>query len=284
MFGYIRANLADLTEDEKARYRSLYCGLCLALKKRHGQAARFSLTYDMTFLILLLSSLYEPEEASGQSRCAAHPAKPHAFSMNKVTDYAADMTVALTYHKCMDDWADERKSTRRLYAAALQRAYRRVKEQWPKQTLAIENGLKALAEVEVRRESSPDVAANCFGAIMQELFVMQEDYWSQALRRFGHALGRYVYLVDAACDFEEDHQKGSYNPLLLVNLQPEDLRPHLLQTLGQASAIFEAFPLVQDESILKNILYSGVWQSYNEMLERRARRHNEEREEGGERG
>ncbi|MBQ8401283.1 MAG: hypothetical protein IJX14_05060, partial [Clostridia bacterium] len=100
MFGFIQANIADLTEDEKARYHAAYCGLCRSLGERHGVSSRLSLTYDLTFLTLLLTSLYEPEETLGESRCIVHPTKPHGYMINRYTEYAADMTVALSYFKC----------------------------------------------------------------------------------------------------------------------------------------------------------------------------------------
>lgn len=269
MFGYVRANVADLTEEEKTRYRAFYCGLCRALAERHGQAGRMALTYDMTFLAIFLSSLYEPEEDAGDMRCVTHPAKPHAYVRNVISDYAADMTIALTYHKCMDDWRDERKAASKAYADMLRKPYASVKEQWPRQTECIEKSIQALSEVENRRDASPDAAANCFGQLMGELFVMKDDYWRGALRSFGSSLGRYIYLVDAACDYDDDRKSGSYNPVVLMEKQPEDMREYLMQALGQASAAFEALPLVQDERILRNIFYSGLWQTYNETMEKR---------------
>ena len=64
MFGYVQANLSDLSQEEQIRYRAAYCGLCHTLGERHGFTSRLSLTYDLTFLTLLLSSPYEPEEKS----------------------------------------------------------------------------------------------------------------------------------------------------------------------------------------------------------------------------
>lgn len=269
MFGYIRANVADLTEEEKLRYRSWYCGLCRVLKERHGQLGRLALTYDMTFLVIFLSSLYEPEEQQGTMHCLTHPAKPHAYAFNEISQYAADMTVALTYHKCLDDWQDDGKHTAKAYAGAIKKAYQQVQRQWPRQVEAIEKGMQQLAEVEKRQDASPDAAANCFAHIMAEMFAMKEDYWQNALRSFGMALGKFVYLVDAACDYDKDRKSGSYNPVILMEKQPEDMREYLKQTAGLSSQIFESLPLVQDEEILKNILYSGIWQSYNEMIEKR---------------
>jgi hypothetical protein len=44
------------------RYQAYYCGLCRTLKERYGDLGRLTLSNDMTFLLILLSSLYEPEE------------------------------------------------------------------------------------------------------------------------------------------------------------------------------------------------------------------------------
>lgn len=73
MFGFIGCNRAELTEEEKKRYQGVYCGLCRNLKKRYGGLERLSLSYDMTFLILFLSSLYEPDETVETFRCSVHP-------------------------------------------------------------------------------------------------------------------------------------------------------------------------------------------------------------------
>ena len=61
MFGYLIASATSLTEAERSRYKACYCGLCRTLKVRHCQLSRLTLNYYMTFLILLLQALYEPE-------------------------------------------------------------------------------------------------------------------------------------------------------------------------------------------------------------------------------
>ena len=78
MFGYLAAQPGALTQEELARYKSAYCGLCRSLKLRHGELSRLTLNYDLTFLTLLLGSLYEPEERTGEQRCIAHPREKHA--------------------------------------------------------------------------------------------------------------------------------------------------------------------------------------------------------------
>lgn len=269
MFGYVRPNAADLSEEEKQRYRSFYCGLCRRLGERHGGLSRLTLTYDMTYLCLFLSSLYEPEEKAGQMRCLPHPVKPHAYVVNEITDYAADMTVALVYHQCLDDWEDERKRSRKLLADLLRKRYEEVKRIWPRQVGEIERCLHQLAQIERRRDASLDAAAACFGQLMGTIFVMKDDYWRSALRSFGSALGRFVYMSDAACDYDKDLQSGSYNPLVLAQMEPENLREGLTMILGTASTAFESLPMIADAHLLRNVLYSGVWQGYNGAMEKR---------------
>ena len=282
MFGYVRPNLADMPETEQQRYRSHYCGLCHAIGARHGQLARMALTFDLTYLTAFLGSLYEPEEVSGEARCMPHPVKAHGWVRSKVTDYAADMTIALTYHKCLDDWQDDRSLPAKGCAVWLQKRYDAVRKQWPRQCEAIEKAIRELSEVEKRRDPSPDAAAKCFGELMAEIFVMEEDYWANALRAFGYSLGRYIYMLDAVCDYDKDVKSGSYNPVILMERKPEDMRDTLELLLGDASAAFERLPLIQDEAILRNILYSGVWQGYNEYLHRKDKQKmNEESEVDG---
>lgn len=281
MFGYVRPNLVDMQESDQQRYRAHYCGLCHAIGARHGQMARMALTFDLTYLTVFLGSLYEPEETSGEGCCVPHPVKTHHWVRSRVTDYAADMTIALTYHKLMDDWQDDHNLAARGASAALKKAYAKVRADWPRQCEVIERTLADLSEVEKRRDPSPDAAARCFGELMAELFVMQEDYWANALRAFGYSLGRYIYLLDATCDYDKDVKSGSYNPVILMEKKPEDMRDTLELLLGDASAAFERLPLIQDEEILRNILYSGVWQGYNEYLHKKDKKMNKESEVEG---
>jgi hypothetical protein len=273
MFGYIVCNKQHLANEEKERYQSVYCGLCKTLEKKFGQTSRLSLNYDMTFLILFLSSLYEPEEEKKEFRCAVHPRHKKVASINSYTDYAADMTVALAYYKCLDDWQDEHKHLQHKYASKIEGSYQEVKERCPRQCGAIENGVRKLNRIEQSAASIPDEAINCFGKLMAELFVVEEDFWSSSLRNFGYHLGRFIYLMDATMDYEKDKKKGNYNPLNSMNKKPADMEEILFMTIGDATREFEKLPLIQDEHLLRNILYGGVWQQYYARMGRKEQSH-----------
>lgn len=148
LFGYVTIAAGALTPEQQARYRSFYCGLCHTLKERYGVMGRMTLSYDVTFLYLLLSSLYEPEAQSGQARCLPHPLKPHAFVQNELCGYCCDMNIALAYHKCLDDWQDERSLAGRAEAGLLKKAYLRVQERYPEKCAEIEKCLRELKVIE----------------------------------------------------------------------------------------------------------------------------------------
>lgn len=266
MFGYVQANLSDLSEEEIKRYRAAYCGLCRTLGERHGICSRLSLTYDLTFLTLLLSSLYEPEEKGGECRCLVHPCNKHSYMINKCTEYAADMTVALTYYKCLDDWNDERDFPKKCYASLLKKQYDQVKKDWPEQCESIETCLSELSEIENRNLEDPDAASKCFGRLMEALLLYRKDHWEEQLRVLGRGLGQYIYLADAAVDLEKDKKHGNYNPLKGLSASPRELHSTLQMVLGDASNAFEVLPLVQDVHLLRNILYSGIWIKYNRAI------------------
>ena len=107
MFGYIVVNQSEMKFKEYDVYRSYYCGLCQSLKERYGVLGQLSLNYDMTFILMLLTGLYEPEDVVGQCRCVAHPFEKHQIRRNLFTDYVADMTVLFACYKAEDDWEDE---------------------------------------------------------------------------------------------------------------------------------------------------------------------------------
>lgn len=271
MFGYVQANRNELSQEEKERYQSVYCGLCHTLGNRYGFCTRLSLNFDFTFLALLLSSLYEPPEDYEKRRCIFHPCRQQAYVLNPCIDYAADMTVALMYFKCIDDWNDEYKLPQKCYAALLSNAYQKVKAIHPEQCSIIEKELNEISRLEKDQDTSPDAAANSFGRLMAGVMVMKRDYWTEYLWRFGYNLGKYIYLVDAAVDLKHDIKKGNYNPLSFLSGKTKDVEAALKIILGDASEIFELLPLVQDINILRNILYSGIWMKYNQNRKEKGR-------------
>lgn len=265
MFGYVTANKPELKMREFARYKGFYCGLCRRLRKHYGPLGQMTLTYDMTFLILLLSSLYEPETAEENKRCLIHPGRKQYMLYNEISDYAADMNILLTEEHLRDDWEDEKKITGYAGMKAFAGKKKKIEKRYPRQAESIRNSLAELAKRERENCQDIDAAARPFGKLMAELFVWKEDAFQKILRSFGFYLGKFIYIMDACMDVEKDRKKGCYNPFsdsCGSEGYEERVRGMLEGTIKMAIVEFEKLPLEQDLPILRNILYEGVFTNY----------------------
>ena len=156
MFGYIVMNKPEIKFKDFDLYRSFYCGLCRELKSKYGISGQISLTYDMTFVVILLSALYEPPTQKGSTRCIIHPVCKQPVRRNTVTEYAADMNVLLTYYKCRDDWEDEKKVTALGYSKVLQGKVKKLDQKYPDKSRRIQKLLSELSEMEKSGEKDID--------------------------------------------------------------------------------------------------------------------------------
>ena len=164
MFGYLAADTSHLTPEELARYKACYCGLCRSLQDRHGIQARLTLNYDMTFLILLLQSLYEPEEHGGDEPCLVHPFRSRPWQQSGITAYAADLNLALAYLKCLDNWEDDGSLLALGEAKALQKAYEDVCARYPRQCAVMQESLRELGTLEKDRREDPPASGGSWGS------------------------------------------------------------------------------------------------------------------------
>ena len=268
MFGYIIVNKQELKFREFDVYQSYYCGLCQSLKERFGRRGQLTLSYDMTFVALLLSALYDEPVENSTCKCVAHPFEAHATSRSVFTDYAADMNLLLSYYKCLDDWTDERKWKGRLRAAALRGRDKMVEARYPEKAEHIYTLLEHIHLYEKAQEPDVDLASGCFGEIMGEILACRKDEWEDDLRRMGFFLGKFIYLMDAYEDVEEDLKQNRYNPLAELYGQEsfeENCQQILKMMMAETSRVFEQLPIVEEVEILRNILYAGVWSRYGQI-------------------
>lgn len=265
MFGYVTINKKDLSDEDFKTYQSYYCGICHDLRVNHGFSASFTLSYDMVFLVLVLSSLYEPQEIDAKERCAQHPVKSHDYRISDVSSYAADMTVLLTYHKAQDDWKDEKRQRSRLLAKKLYPAYQILAEKYPEQSYAMESCIARLSELEGAGTTDADACAKCFGELMRAIFVTRHDIWEKSMGDMAEALGQFIYIMDAFVDYDSDIAHDRFNPLRNFfdnGYTAEDVYGILTMLIGDSALNFEKLPLVEHIDILRNILYSGVWTKF----------------------
>ena len=189
---------------------------------------------------------------------------------NEYIRYAADMNIALGYYNCMDDYADEGKASAKLAAGQLAPALPRIRGSYPRQCDAIARCIARLSAFEKENCQNPDEPAGCFGQLMAELLVYQEDRWAETLRDMGDALGRFIYLADGAVDYAHDKKKGSYNPFLAMGMEPDWKKwtDFLVLEMAGCTEAYERLPLVEDKHLMDNILYGGVWLQYRQKQKR----------------
>ena len=265
MFGYVTVCEPELKMKDFRTYRSYYCGLCQSLKEKYGFSGQMTLTYDMTFAIILLTSLYECRTHTEQHRCKAHLVKKQMMRRNEITEYAADMNLLLAYYHLEDDWADEKKPGALAAKSLLQRKAKGISHRYPRQSRIFKKALGAIHRCERENCKDLDRISGYFGKMMAEILVYQKDVWEKTLRKIGFFLGKFIYLMDAYEDLEEDLKKGCYNPLAHLWKEPdyeERIKNILCMMIAECSAEFEKLPCLLDVDILRNILYDGVWNRY----------------------
>lgn len=276
MFGYININQKILTEENKKAYQAYYCGLCRRLKTNCGTKGQMLLDYDMTFMIVLLTGLYELTNEESEITCALHPTKRRTVWINEATDYAADMNLILAYHNLIDDWKDDKAYSKKALAKMLDKDYERVKARYPRQVAAIEEYMRKTEEVERRGETNLDAVAGLTGEMVGEVFCWHEDEWAEELRTLGFYMGKFIYIMDAYEDYDSDVRKKKYNPLkYTLKESKEDMdtfvRLVLTSMMSECAKSFERLPILLHADILRNVLYSGVWSKY-EILQMKKRK------------
>ena len=269
MFGYVVAHKPELKMREFHKYKAYYCGLCKVLRDRYGFLGQVTLTYDMTFLIILLTSLYESESQVEEKRCIVHPMKRQKMLYNEITEYAADMNIVLTYYKLMDDWKDEKSKVGLAGMQMLRKTYLELEKKYPGKCVVIRRCMRLLNQCEAKGENNIDLVARHFGELMGELLIYKKDVWENTLRQMGFYLGKFIYIMDAYDDVDKDMEQGNYNALIPLREKEDfdDICKDMMNlVLAECSSRFERLPCVEDAEILRNILYAGVWSKYDKKL------------------
>lgn len=282
MFGYVVVNEPELKIREMEEYRSYYCGLCRALKQGYGILGQMSLSYDLTFLVILLAGLYEPGETVKPQRCMIHPVQRHKVRESALFSYAADMTILLSWYKCRDDVKDERSFIRACYGKSFDKAVARIKQQYIRQAQAVEKSMQELLELERVNVCDIDRLSGCFGHLLEEIFVMKEDEWQTGLRRMGFYMGKFIYILDAYDDLKRDRKKKCFNAFIEKEKEPEFdayVKWLLRMAAAEFAREFEKLPVLKNAGVLRNIIYSGVWTRYEQVRIERDRERKQENEE-----
>ena len=219
MFGYIFPEKPELKIKEYELFRAYYCGICKSIANRYGQIPRLTLNYDSTFLAILLSSISEVENDLKMERCIVHPSRKRGVIKNSdIIDYASDINIILAYYKLKDDWRDEKSIKSGAAALFLESAFKKIKRKYAEKCEIISHRLRELEKLEKECCNSMDRAAEPFARLMEEIMYYPEtckdEKQSDILKWMGYNIGRWIYIIDAYNDLEDDIRKKTYNPFI----------------------------------------------------------------------
>lgn len=285
MYGYVRPFKPEMKIKDFERYKSAYCGLCHALRDNYGHLARLAVSYDMTLLVMALSG-GEPA-ARCMRRCGSSPFKKKCVAARSpALDTAAGLTVILAWYKLCDEVRDGgffKALGARFARLFLRPKYKKARKRFPDFDALAKENLGRLSECEARGEPSLDAAADCFASVTGGFGACADgDVARRILRELFYHVGRAVYILDAADDYEEDFEKNRYNPVRaryapdtaeLPDGVKERIRETLEQSLASAAAALELLPEGEYTPAMENILCLGMPAVITEVLsgERRKR-------------
>ncbi len=284
MFGYIMPEKPELKIKEFDIYRAYYCGVCKSIGKRHGQIKRMTLTYDAAFLAMLLCSILNINTKIERERCIVHPAKKSFVAYNEIIDYSSDINIILAYNNIKDKWKDDKSKVALAGMLGLKKAYKKLMVEYPTKCAIINKRLEELSLLEDAKCDSIDIAAEPFAKLMEEVLDYEDldEKTRQILRWMGYNLGKWIYLIDAFDDLEDDIKNSSYNPLLthfkyngndICDFKYEikqQVEFNLLYCLGETSKAYELLETNENKGILENILYIGMLSKTDKILGQRS--------------
>jgi hypothetical protein len=264
MFGYIRPYKAELRLREFNRYRAFYCGLCKTLSVRYGQLPRLAVTYDMTFFVLLLQSLSDTPATIREETCILHPFRKRAMAEpDQILRYGADLTLLLTWYNFMDNLTDREKVvTSRLATGALRSAYRKAQTYRPAADVRLRAGLQELSRAEQAEDGEAMISA--FRKLLGDLFAdgfpdyPSESPYLAAFRLTGALLGEWIYILDAADDYERDRKRGRSNPLKGMRDVRRTTESRLTNLEAELDRTCALLPYRQDAELVSNIIQLGL--------------------------
>lgn len=257
MFGYINVLKDELKIKDYNVFRAFYCGLCKTQGEIFGNLSRISLSYDFTFLAILLSSLNGESCEYFTGKCMLHPLHKRSFAKcQKDLEYCSYMSMALSYYKIKDD-INDRTFSKKIAAYPLFAPHmKRITEKYGDKMKVIKDNLDRLSEYEKANVQNFDLTSDTFGKIMEEIFDFNKEN-SEVLRIFGYNIGKWLYTVDAIDDFDDDIKRGAFNPFA----SKQDIAaaaPAVWYNLSEAAKAYELLNLARNKDLLDNVVYLNL--------------------------
>ena len=216
MFGYVRTDTPYLYIKDDKLYKAMYCGVCKGIAEVCGHSARMGLSFDTTFLSVLLHNVAGVDVTIEKSHCLTHCIRAREMAnVDELTRQIGALNAILVYYKYTDDIMDGDKGRgKRLW---FKKGFKRAKKKYPEIENIVKTNLAVQERIEKAKTDSLDRAADATATMLAEFsdFVLG-DKATEFTRNLCYALGKWIYLIDALDDYDKDVKKGSYNPFYLA--------------------------------------------------------------------
>ena len=276
MFGYIRAAKPEMRIKEFELYKAVYCSLCKEMGKTYGIFSRFTLSYDFTFYALMNMALKTDVCDIERKVCTCNPLKKCQYlSDRKDMQLPAAASMILCYYKLLDNLSDEKGFKRFKYSLAkpfISKAYKKASKLYPELDAVAKEYINSQNSVEKENCQNIDMAAEPTAKCLAEMFkiLSNDEMQKRCLERVGYSIGRYVYILDAAVDLEEDIRLGRYNPLRDMYDKGEYSKDFIAGQLnicvGEAAKAYELLDIKKFKNILDNLIYLGLQDTFKKEL------------------
>lgn len=286
MFGYLQIDKAELKVREYEAYKAVYCGLCKQLGKDYSFLTRLSLSYDCTFYTMMLMSLSSGCTGFSDGRCRFNPLKKCRFADCKNDCYskAAALSVISVYYKLLDELMDSgfwKRLAVRLIKPFFSHWRKKAARRYPETDTIVADMLDKQVKVEAEPSPSLDATAHPTAEMLGKLLCLEakDELQRRVFYECGYHLGRWIYFIDAADDFEKDVKHDNFNPFRLI--ESDELTQRMEQTLNQSLArSYDAYVLIDNltdfKGILDNMMLLGFPLKQNSVLSKRQEVTNEQ--------
>ena len=284
MFGYLQIHKDELKIKEYEAYKSVYCGLCKQLGRDYGFLTRLILSYDCTFYAILLMSLKRSCTGFSDGRCKFNPLKKCKFADCKDNAYskASALSVISAYYKVVDDIDDSgffKRIALKIVKPFFGRRQKKAARRFPEIEIIVSEMMKNQKAAENDELVTIDKAANPTAKMISDLAALEggNDLQKRVLSEFGYQIGRWVYLIDAADDYEKDKKSGNFNPFIKADINDKDyINSVLSQSLARAYDAYNLLDIIDFKPIIDNMMLYGFPNKQNAVLNNRQEVKNEQ--------
>lgn len=273
MFGYLQPYKPYLMIKDFEIYKSVYCGLCKRLGEEYGIFARLALSYDCTCYSILAMALVGECEGIYKKRCVMNPLKKCSYckSGSNQLNLAAAVTVSSVYYKLEDTIRDSKffKSLAvRFIKLFFKRPMKKAEKNYPDIADAVKQLNISQTAAEQSENPSLDEAAEPTAVMLKKIMLIIANTKEEKLvfGEFGYFLGKWVYLMDAADDYEKDMKSNNFNPFVITvknkQLSDKEISLYMNEVINlvtaRVSAAYSLMEIKSFKAVCDNIINMGL--------------------------